>query len=136
VVLLEEGTGATGAAVVTAGTGGGSNQQQRDNDSYQAVLIQLQQQKQQMTGMEQRIDGSLNSFRTWTRNQFTILNNYVRQFGGTIQGGLARQDPAQAQERLLQTSRQMLWKTEMVVLFPFHAHQKHCMSCTLNGSLE
>ena len=99
VVLREEGDGATGATVVTAGTGGGNNQQQRDNDSYQAVLIQLQQQKQQMTGMEQRIDGSLNSFRTWTRNQFTTVNNSIRRFGGTIQGGLARQDPAQAQER-------------------------------------
>jgi hypothetical protein len=50
--------------------------------------------------MEQQIDGSLDSFRTWTRSQFTIVNNNIRRFGGSIvQGGLARQDPARAQER-------------------------------------
>ncbi|KAI2506250.1 hypothetical protein MHU86_8185 [Fragilaria crotonensis] len=104
VVQREEG-GAPGVPATNAG--GHGNQQQRDNDSYQALLIQLQHQRQQMTGMEQRIDGSLNSFRTWTRSQFTIINNNIRRFGGSIQGGLARQDPAQALERRAAANQQM-----------------------------
>jgi hypothetical protein len=104
--------GAPGAIV--AGTpgvptmaGGRGNQQQCDNDSYQALLIQMQHQRQQMTGMGQRIDGSLDSFWTWTRNQFTIVNNNVHRFGGSIQGGLAWQDPAQAVERQAASNQQV-----------------------------
>ena len=139
VVLREEGAGATGATVVTDGTGGGNSQQQRDNDSYQAVLIQLQQQKQQMTGMEQRIDGSLNSFRTWTRNQFTTVNNSIRRFGGTIQGGLARQDPAQAQERQAAANQEQAddaMENGIGGFVSLSRAPKLCMSCTLNGSSE
>ena len=97
IVMQREGEGdATGAPGAHSATTAGSR---GDNDSYQALLIQLQHLRQQTTSMEQRIDGSLNSFRTWTKSQFTIVNNNIRRFGGSIQGGLARQDPARAQER-------------------------------------
>jgi hypothetical protein len=108
----DEDGGAPGAIV--AGTpgvptmaGGRGNQQQCGNDSYQALLIQMQHQRQQMPGMGQQIDGSLDSFWTWTRNRFTIVSNNVHRFGGLIQRGLAWQDPAQAVERQAASNQQV-----------------------------
>ena len=90
----EETAAGAGVALMPGPSGRGNHY-----DDLQAILIQLQHQRQQMTNMEQRIDGSLSSFRAWTRNQFNVVNNNIRRFGGTIQGAIARQDPAQAQER-------------------------------------
>ena len=93
-VAGEQGPATTGddGNPINGGRGGGG-------DDLQSVLIQLQHQRQLLANMEQRIDGSIDAFRTWTKIQFSITNNNIRRFGGTIQGAIARQDPVQAQER-------------------------------------
>jgi Transcriptional activator of glycolytic enzymes len=93
--------GGGGESVVVGGVAPipGSSGRGNQYDDIQAILIQQQHLRQQMTNMEQRIDGSLSSFQAWTRSQFNVVNNNIRRFGGTIQGAMARQDPVQAQER-------------------------------------
>jgi len=39
------------------------------------------------------------SFKVWQQQLFVTLNDNVHRFGGTIQGGFARQDPAQGGNR-------------------------------------
>ena len=94
-----------GPATTTGGdgnprNGGGGGGGGGDDDDLQSVLIQLQHQRQLLANMEQRrIDGSIETFRTWTTIQFSVTNNNICQFGGTRQGAIARQDPVQAQKR-------------------------------------
>ena len=54
----------------------------------QQRLLQRQQQE-----LENRISNVDASNRAWLENRFRQLNGNIRRFGGTIQGGLVRQDP-------------------------------------------
>jgi len=49
--------------------------------------------------MQMQIDNGFASMKQHIGRQFVTLNDNVRRFGGTIQGGFARQDPTQAANR-------------------------------------
>jgi hypothetical protein len=73
------------AAVAAAG-------ERHDNgEQFQALLIQLQQTQTTVNNNHQSVLNSIGSLRSWSEGQFQQLNSNIRRFGGTIQGGLARQ---------------------------------------------
>ena len=49
--------------------------------------------------MRQALEHAVGNFWVWTAGQFTTVNGNIRRFGGTIQGGFARQNPATQQTR-------------------------------------
>ena len=71
--------------------------------SHHAVLssILLQQQRcaQSVSLLHMHVDNQFQAMKTFLQRQNTTLNGNIRRFGGTIQGGFARQDPVQAGDR-------------------------------------
>jgi len=90
--LPNVGGGAAGAVATAVNTG-----------SHHAVLssILLQQQRcaQSVSLLHMHVDNQFQAMKTFLQRQNTTLNGNIRRFGGTIQGGFARQDPLQASNR-------------------------------------
>jgi len=82
------GTVADNLARVPASGGTAATQQ-----VLQTLLIQNQQLQRELQDMENRIENRDQANRSWLEDKFRRLNNNIRRFGGTIQGGLVRQDP-------------------------------------------
>jgi hypothetical protein len=59
----------------------------------QTMLIQNQQLQRSIQEMENRVELRDQANRSWLEDRFRRLNDNIRRFGGTIQGGLLRQDP-------------------------------------------
>ena len=97
--------GPEGAPAV-AGAPVGAAGAQANGQYGAAVLVNLQRLQQQQSQNHQQLSDSIASLRTWSRDQFRTVNNNIRSFGGTIQGGLARQDPQQAARRRQATDPQ------------------------------
>jgi Transcriptional activator of glycolytic enzymes len=79
---------------VPAGAVNAINQQQSA-----ALLVNIQRLQQQQSQNHQQAMDSIAALRTFSLNQFRTVNNNIRAFGGTIQGGFARQDFQQAARR-------------------------------------
>jgi len=54
--------------------------------------------------MQVQMDNGFAAMKQYIGRQFVTLNDNVRRFGGTIQGGFARQDPTQPANRQAATS--------------------------------
>jgi hypothetical protein len=67
--------------------------------TVQAILVNIQQVRQQEAQHHQQNQDSISGLRAWATDQFRKVNNNIRAFGGTIQGGFARQDPQQQAHR-------------------------------------
>ena len=59
----------------------------------QTVVIQQRQLQQQIQQLQQAMLTMDQRNREWTENKFRTINDNIRRFGGTIQSGIARQDP-------------------------------------------
>jgi hypothetical protein len=57
------------------------------------LILQQRNLQRQLNDLENRISNVDSSNRAWLENRFRQLNGNIRRFGGTIQGGLVRQDP-------------------------------------------
>ena len=100
---LDDGNGgaaAVGAPVgAPAGVPAGAAGATANGQYSAAVLVNVQRLQQQQAQNHQQLSDSIASLRTWSRDQFRTINNNIRSFGGTVQGGLARQDPQQQARR-------------------------------------
>jgi len=65
----------------------------------QSILLNQQRANSSQALMQVQIDNGFASMKQFIGPQFVTLNDNVRRFGGTIQGGFARQDPVQAAGR-------------------------------------
>jgi hypothetical protein len=96
--LIGNGGGFAAPGAAAAGAPAGAlnaiNQQQSA-----ALLVNIQRLQQQQSQNHQQAMDSIAALRTFSLNQFRTVNNKIRAFGGTIQGGFARQDPQQAAMR-------------------------------------
>jgi hypothetical protein len=59
----------------------------------QTLVIQQRNMMQQMEEIKQAMSTNDQRNRAWLEGQFRTLNNNMKRFGGTIQGGFVRQDP-------------------------------------------
>jgi hypothetical protein len=82
------GTVADSLARVPASGGNAATQQ-----VLQTLLIQNQQLLRELQDMENRIENRDQANRSWMEDKMRRLNDNIRRFGGTIQGGLVRQNP-------------------------------------------
>ena len=64
----------------------------------QTVVIQQRNLQQQLQELQQAMITTDQRNRVWMDNKFRQINGTVRRFGGTIQGGLARQHPERQAE--------------------------------------
>lgn len=64
----------------------------------QTLLIQNQQLLRKIEELEKRMDTRDQTTRAWQEDKFRRLNDNIRRFGGTIQGGMVRQQPNRAAE--------------------------------------
>lgn len=65
----------------------------------QSILLAQQRCQQSLSLLQVQVDNGFSAFKVWQQQRFVTLNDNVRRFGGTIQGGFARQDPVQASHR-------------------------------------
>ena len=73
-----------------------------NNQNWQSMLVNLQRIQQEQAQHHQQAMNSIAGLRLWCRDQFRTVNNNIRAFGGTIQGGFVRQQPHnQARRRQL-----------------------------------
>ncbi|CAJ1938212.1 unnamed protein product [Cylindrotheca closterium] len=91
--IIIDGDGSTGAGgAVVAGNA--------TYDLFQSIQINIQQLQQQLNNVAARSDTNFSDLRAYIRHRDRILNNNIRAFGGTIEGGLQIQQ-ANAGRRLL-----------------------------------
>jgi hypothetical protein len=72
---------------------------QGQQEQINGILIQLGQLQQQQAVMQQQLEHAIYEQRRWHERQYQVVNSNIRRFGGTIQGGFARQDQRQAANR-------------------------------------
>ena len=65
----------------------------------QSILLAQQRCQQSLSLLQVQVDNGFSAFKVWQQHRFVTLNDNVRRFGGTVQGGFARQDPVQASHR-------------------------------------
>ena len=85
----EGGTLADNLARVPVEGGGGAASQH----ILQTVVVQQRNLQRQLEQMQVAMHNMDQNNRVYMENKFRLLNNNIRRFGGTIQGGLVRQDP-------------------------------------------
>jgi len=86
---------AAGQAAGVAHAVGGANQGQ----VLQSILLNQQRSNTMQAVMQVQMDDGFASMKQRMDRRFVMLNDNVRCFGGTIQGGFARQAPVQAGNR-------------------------------------
>jgi len=65
----------------------------------QSILLNQQRSNSAQALMQAQMDNGFSSMKQYIDRRFVTLNDNVRRFGGTTQGGFARQDPTQAANR-------------------------------------
>jgi len=103
-VAGEDPPAAGGGGVAGGNVAGGNGSVSQEQ--HQALLIQLQQIRDSMHANHQQTQATLNALRLWIESQLLRINNNVRRFGGTIQGGLARQGNQRQRQQVVQQERQ------------------------------
>jgi len=88
------GGGGVGPAGAPMGVHGTTN-----HAVLQSILLAQQRCQQSLSLLQGQVDNGFSAFKVWQQQRFVTLNDNVRRFGGTIQGGFARQDPVQASNR-------------------------------------
>ena len=91
-----DGEAASSNITVSGAAGGGPA-----SEMMQTILIRTIRNEQAIGRVESTVLSALSEQRTFTSNQFRVLNNNVRCFGGQIQGSLVRQRPSNRGHRLL-----------------------------------
>ena len=64
----------------------------------QTLVIQVRNVQQQLVDLQQQQNQNDQWNRAWLEGKLRIINNNITRFGGTIQGGLLRQDPRRQEE--------------------------------------
>jgi len=54
----------------------------------QSILLAQQRCQQSLSLLQAQVDNGFSAFKAWQQQRFVTLNDNVRRFGGTIQGGL------------------------------------------------
>jgi len=80
----------------TAFTGVGATTQ---GAVLQSILLNQQRSNSAQALIQVQMDNGFSSMKQYIDRRFVTLNDNVRRFGGTVQGGFARQDPTQAANR-------------------------------------
>jgi len=83
--------GVTAAAAAAAGTAPGA-----DTAVRQSILLQQQPCVQSVSALHVHVDSPFQVMKAWQQQRFATMIDNIRQFGGPVQGGFARQDPGQA----------------------------------------
>jgi hypothetical protein len=91
----QEGTRTVGDNLARVPASGGSAATQQ---VLQTLLIQNQQLQWQQQEMERRQEMRDQANRAWLEEKVRRINNNIRRFGGTIQGGMVRQQPRRQDE--------------------------------------
>ena len=78
------------------GEGGNAHAAASQTEQVNELLIQMQHMKIEVMNMQSSIEQQVGNFRVFTSNQFHVVNNNIRRFGGTIQGAVARQNRREA----------------------------------------
>ena len=86
----QQGANNVGDSLARVPASGGSAATQQ---VLQTLLIQNQQLQRSIQEMENRLDLRDQANRSWLEDRLRRLNDNIRRFGGTIQGGLVRQNP-------------------------------------------
>jgi len=92
--MTQGGGQAAGAPGVPAAVGAATH-----GAVLQSILLNQQRSNQSQALMQVQMDNGFASMKQYIGRQFVTLNDNVRCFGGTAQGGFARQDPTQAANR-------------------------------------
>ena len=82
---------AAAAAAAAAGTAPGA-----DTAVRQSILLQQQPCVQSVSALHVHVDSPFQVMKAWQQQRFVTMIDNIRQFGGSVQGGFARQDPGQA----------------------------------------
>ena len=85
---------AGGVAATATGTAPGAN-----TAVLQSILLQQQRTAQSVSALHMHVDSQFQVMKVWQQQRFATMCDNIRRFGGTIQGGFARQDPVQAGNR-------------------------------------
>ena len=85
---------AGGVGATAAGTAPGAN-----TAVLQSILLQQQRCAQSVSALHVHVDSQFQVMKAWQQQRFATMIDNIRRFGGTIQGGFARQDPVQASNR-------------------------------------
>jgi len=88
------GQAAGGAAFAPAAVGAAAH-----GAVLQSILLNQQRTNQSQALVQAQMDNGFASMKQCIGRQFVTLNDCVRRFGGTAQGGFAGQDPTQAANR-------------------------------------
>jgi len=65
----------------------------------QSILLQQQCAAQSVSMLYVHVNNQFQVMKVWQQHQFATMIDNIRQFGGTVQGGFAWQDPVQASNR-------------------------------------
>ena len=108
--------------------GGGAAQQH----VLQTVVVQQRNLQRQLEQMQVAMHNMDQNSRVYMENKFRVLNNNIRRFGGTIQGGFVRQDPNRQAEVRQERREAGAARANQPNFNPFQRRRRHWPKLTPN----